>query len=194
MLRRFSVFTAYVSHPVLTPFYLTAILHLLCPGDFPTSIGLLFLITVLFPIVILWVMKHFKWLTSLSEMSLKERRLTLAISGIYYLGWMVWVRGTPYDALCASIVWCHFFLYGFSFKQKPSLHTYSWIGGGWVLVGSNLFTCPIPVEVITIWFVISGVVIASRLYLRAHTIKEVIIATIISTVSVILVFLTHYGI
>lgn len=194
MVRRFSELLAYVSHPVFTPFYLSSLLHWLCPNWYFVPFQSLLGVTILFPLLILYVMKRLGWLSSFSKMSLKERRITLAVSGLYYLTWMILVRESAYGALCACLVLSHYFLYVFSFKQKPSLHTYSWVGGWMVLLGSNRFLCEVPYTILIFWGAITILVIASRLYLKAHTIREVILGLMISVVMVFLVFLTHYGI
>ncbi|MDP3352759.1 MAG: hypothetical protein Q8S44_03350 [Flavobacteriaceae bacterium] len=179
----FYKFISYLFHPVFIPFFGTCLYFLIFPlniDSYQVQIILtyIFLGTVVVPTLFLRLLKHFKLIESFQIPSVNERKLpilffllisflaTKILSSYRILPDLtIMFIGITFISLIA-----YFFI---SLKFKISLHAIS-IGGviGVILALSKLYRMNL-IFLISILFLIAGIIISSRLKLRVHSNLEV---------------------
>lgn len=180
---KFYKFISVILHPIVFPTIGVLLYFILIPNRIGSNqklaiLGLIFIATYLVPLLILIFLKVFKVIKSYQVTSIKERKLPISLMIVlfYLLGNTLYrisfVRdlGTLFYAtsLGLSIIYLLFI-----FKLKTSIHLLSiGIAIGYFLLLSQIFNMSF-LPLILLLILISGLLASSRLYLKAHTPKEV---------------------
>lgn len=179
----FYKFISYLFHPVFFPFFGSCLyFSIFTPNVDSYQVGLIltciFLGSVIVPILFLWMLKYFKLIQNFQIPSVNERKLPLLffllvsflitkiLSSFRILPDLtIMFIGITFISLIAYIL--------ISFRFKISLHAIS-IGGviGVILALSRLYNMNL-ILLISILIMIAGIILTSRLKLKAHTDIEV---------------------
>ena len=158
-------------------------------------LGLIFVLTYIVPILLLFFLKNFGFIKDFQVSSIKERRVPVIfmILILYFLGNTILqipvIRnlgilfyGTSLSLICIYIL--------FSAKLKSSLHLVS-MGNmlGFFLIITNVNNLSILFIIILLIF-LSGILASSRLYLKAHTPIELLIGFFLGFTSQFLLFIS----
>lgn len=198
---KFSKFISYFFHPINFPFIGTILFFLFLPKFIfkPQEyliITVIFIGTYIFPILLLWLLKHFKMINSYYMVTIEERKfpLLLFIAIAFIIGnWL-------YKSTIVDILSLFFFGYGLSLicvslflylKVKVSLHTLGVSG----LIGFLIyFSYFYEINIITILaalFVLAGIVASARLKLRTHQLIEVLLGGVIGIAAQLIVYFIY---
>lgn len=202
MTRKFSIFISYFFHPINFSI-LGAILYFLFIPRYifktqeHTILIVIFLGTYIFPLILLFLLKKFGLIHNYYMDTIDERKFPtlLFISLTYIIGnWL-------YKSTIVDLLAMFYFAYGLGliisylllhFKNKISLHALA-IGGliGFLLCFSFYYKINLLILLIVL-FVLSGLIISSRLRLKAHKLNEVIFGYCTGVITQIIVFLIYY--
>jgi hypothetical protein len=195
-LRFLAQFFSYLLHPVFLPTLALAMVLFLCPE---TAVGygnpekVKWLITaaytsILFPLLTTFLLWRLGFISSLQMPERQERYVPLIASMLFYF-WIFWIFHKQIHAPHAvQLLLLHFFIttvgtFMLTIFHKTSLHTAAWVSfvafsfylsfqgiyaARWLLMAALLG---------------AGLVSSSRLYLQAHTQRQVITAAIIAICS-----------
>ncbi len=179
---RGALFFSYVFHPVFSIVYAALIFCLFQPPEFVQKtaaafIGRIALITVALPLVCFFILKRLGKIGGMMIPLPYERRLPLLIQMLLLYFLLVKI---PRDGVWTGF---YFFLIGallsaylawaLSYARlKISLHAAGMTGVIGFIVGMSLFTWQNAISLLSFWIALSGIVIAARLSLRAHTLRE----------------------
>ncbi|WP_350290259.1 hypothetical protein [uncultured Croceitalea sp.] len=196
-MRLFLRLISYIFHPLFVPIGGTLAYFALAPYSSleqqSGNILPIFILTVIIPIIFFLILKNLRLITSIFAPSIKERKYPLLISIGLYL--MILYKVIPQNyinelyfffvgLLTASIA----ILVLLFLKFKTSIHL---LGMGSLLlffIGLSIhFEINITLAIGTITL-LSGLVATSRLYLKAHTIPELLIGFIVGAFSQLLLF------
>ncbi len=193
-MNKLCVFIKWISLPLFMPVYaLLLVLYVPVVSDFRTNFPLLFdykpqnkisLIVIFFifgavmPALSYSIMSRFGMISSIEMKNQTERRGPIFLMFVYCMalfslfffqsdyGRLIspFLLGMPLSGACVSIV-----IFIINFKTKISLH-----GSGVGIFSGFLCAYAVVVSNFPIWpvylaFIISGIVLYSRLYLKAHT-------------------------
>jgi len=156
---------------------------LLIPNRFPKEkqliiISLVFIFTYIVPIFLLIILKGLKIIQSFQVQSIKERKIPIIIMILvfYFLGQAFYrvsvIREISYLFYATSLGLVFVYLL-FLIKLKASLHLLS-MGiaiGFFLMEGMRNGISLLPLIIVLL--LLSGLVASSRLYLKAHTPKEI---------------------
>lgn len=196
---KFNKFISVILHPIVIPTICVLLFFTVLPIRIGSNqklaiLGLTFVGTYLIPLIVLIILKTFGYIKSYQVTTIKERKipLLLMILLFYLLGNTLFrnpfIRdlGTLFYATSLGLVTIYLL---FIFKLKTSLHLLSLgIAVGFFLLLSIIYiTSFLPLIVVLI--LISGILASSRLYLKAHTPKEVYLGFFIG---VLCPFLVNY--
>lgn len=193
----FYKFISYLFHPVYIPFYGSILYFFIFPHtqtmyQVQLILSMILVGTAVIPITFILVLKQFKLVQSIQIPSIKERKLPLLfflfiafmatkiLSAYRYLPDLtVMFIGISFVTLIAYIL--------ITLRFKISLHAAS-IGGviGVVLALSRLYNMNLLL-LISVLFVLSGLILTSRLKLKAHSNLELYLGFIVGVI-------TQYGI
>ena len=158
-------------------------------------LGLIFLLTYIVPILLLFFLKNFGFIKDFQVSTIKERRVPVIfmILILYFLGNtilqipMIRNLGILFYGTSLSLI-CIYLL--FSAKLKSSLHLVS-MGNmlGFFLIMTNVNNLSILFIIILLIF-LSGILASSRLYLKAHTPIELLIGFFLGFTSQFLLFIS----
>ena len=199
---KFFKFISYFFHPINFSIIGTILYFLLIPEYIfkPQEhliITIILIGTYIFPLFLLIFLKRFKMIDSYHMVSVEERKFPtlLFISICYILGnWLF--KSTVVDILSLfyfgyglGLIFTYAFLY---FKIKLSLHM-SAIGGiiGFFIYFSFYYKINLIV-LLSIFFILSGLIATSRLRLKAHTIPEVFLGFTFGILSQFIVYSIYY--
>jgi len=196
-MRLFLRVISYVFHPLFTPIFGTLAYFAFAPYSSleqqSGNILPIFILTVIIPIIFFLILKNLKLITTIFAPSIKERKYPLLISIGLYL--MILYKVIPQNYISEL----YFFFVGLLtasiaillllfLKFKTSIHL---LGMGSLLlffIGLSIhFEINITLAIGTITL-LSGLVATSRLYLKAHTIPELIIGFIVGACSQLFLF------
>ena len=188
---------SYIFHPIFIPLFGTITYFALAPySSLEQKNGTIlpiFILTVIIPIIFFFILRNLKLITSIFAPSIKERIYPMLISsGIYFI---ILYKIIPQNyinevyyffigLLTAAIA----ILVLLFLKFKASLHL---LGMGSILlflIGLSIhfeINITIAIGLITL---LSGLVTSSRLYLKAHTIPELILGFLIGASSQLYLF------
>lgn len=180
---KFYKFISVILHPIVIPTLGVLIYFILIPNRINSYqkflvLGLIFVITYLIPLFVLIILKKFGFIKSYQVATIKERKIPLSIMILifYFLGntffKIPFLRdlGILFFATSFGLVIVYVF---FIFKLKTSLHLLSiGIASGFFLLLSALYTISFLPIILTL-ILVSGILASSRLYLKAHSPKEV---------------------
>ena len=179
----FYKFISYLFHPVFIPFFGTCLYfsifqHIENAYQVELILTYIFLGTVMVPILFLWLLKYFKLIQNFQIPTVRERRLPLLF--FLLVSFLATKLLSSYRILpdltimFIGITFISLIAYLFiSFQFKISLHAIS-IGGviGVILALSKLYNMNL-ILLISILFMIAGIILTSRLKLKAHSNLEV---------------------
>ena len=196
-MRLFLRIISYVFHPLFTPIVGTLAYFTVAPYSTleqqSGNILPIFILTVIIPIIFFLILKNLKLVTTIFAPSIQERKYPLLISIGLYL--MILYKVIPQNYIDEL----YFFFVGLLtaaiatllllfLKFKTSIHL---LGMGSLLlffIGLSIhFEINITLAIGTITL-LSGLVASSRLYLKAHTITELLIGFIVGACSQLFVF------
>ena len=196
-MRLFLRIISYVFHPLFTPTVGTLAYFAVAPYSTleqqSGNILPIFILTVIIPIIFFLILKNLKLVTTIFAPSIQERKYPLLISIGLYL--MILYKVIPQNYIDEL----YFFFVGLLtaaiatllllfLKFKTSIHL---LGMGSLLlffIGLSIhFEINITLAIGTITL-LSGLVASSRLYLKAHTITELLIGFIVGACSQLFVF------
>ncbi len=203
MTRKLSIFISYFFHPINFSI-LGAILYFLFIPKYifktqeHTILLVIFLGTYIFPLFLLFLLKNFKMIQSYYMDTIEERKFPtiLFISLTYIIGnWL-------YKSTIVDLLALFYFGYGFGLivsygllhlKTKISLHALA-IGGliGFLIYFSYYFKINLLL-ILMVLFVLSGLILSSRLRLKAHKLTEVILGYLVGIATQLIVFLVFYN-
>ncbi len=158
-------------------------------------LGLIFTLTYILPILLLFFLKNFGFIKDFQVASIKERRVPVIfmILILYFLGNTIiqipMIRnlgilfyGTSLSLICIYIL--------FSTKLKSSLHLVS-MGNmlGFFLIMTNINNLSFLFVIIPL-ILLSGILASSRLYLKAHTPIELLIGFFLGFISQFILFIS----
>ena len=198
----FSKFISYFFHPINFPVVGTIIYFLFIPRHIfkiqeYTILSVIFVGAYLFPLLLLFVLRHFKMIASLQAATIEERKfptsLMIAVS-LIITNWLF--KNEVVDLLAL------FFLgFGIALSLtylllhiniKASLHAIGISG----LIGFLMyFSYSYKINLILIFillFILAGFIVSARLKLKAHTQKEVIYGFSIGLLSQLATFGVYY--
>lgn len=188
---------SYIFHPIFIPLFGTITYFALAPySSLEQKNGTIlpiFILTVVIPIIFFFILRNLKLITSIFAPSIKERIYPMLISsGIYFI---ILYKIIPQNyinevyyffigLLTAAIA----ILVLLFLKFKASLHL---LGMGSILlflIGLSIhFEINITIA-IGLVILLSGLLTSSRLYLKAHTIPELILGFLIGASSQLYLF------
>jgi hypothetical protein len=196
-MRFFLRIISYVFHPLFIPIGGTLAYFAVAPYSSleqqSGNILPIFILTVIIPIIFFLILKNLKLITTIFAPSIQERKYPLFISIGLYL--MILYKVIPQNYISEL----YFFFVGLLtasiaillllfLKFKASIHL---LGMGSLLfffIGLSIhFEINITLAIGTITL-LSGLVATSRLYLKAHTIPELLIGFIIGACSQLFLF------
>lgn len=196
-MRLFLRVISYIFHPLFTPITGTLAYFAVAPYSSleqqSGNILPIFILTVIIPIIFFLILKNLKLITTVFAPSIQERKYPLLISIGLYL--MILYKVIPQNYVSEL----YFFFVGLLtasiaillllfLRFKTSIHL---LGMGSLLlffIGLSIhFEINITLAISTITL-LSGLVATSRLYLKAHTIPELLIGFIIGACSQLFLF------
>lgn len=199
---KFSKFISYFFHPINFPIIGSILYFLLVPEYIykpqeHLMLTIILLGTYAFPLLLLILMKYYKMINSYHMVTIEERKFPtiLFISISFYLG--LWL----YNSTVVDILSMFYFGYGlvltisyllFNYNLKLSLHTAA-IGGliGFLICFSFYYKMNLII-LLSIFFIISGIIAYSRLRLQAHSSRELFLGYLLGILSQFIVYIIYY--
>lgn len=190
---KFHKFISVVLHPIVIPTLGVLLYFMFIPNSISSHqklliLGLIFVVTYLIPLLILILLKIFRLIQSYQVSSIAERKIPILLMIVlfYLLGNTLFsisfVRdlGILFFATSFGLVIIYLL---FMFQLKASLHILSvGIATGFFLLLSVQYSISF-LPIIFILILISGILASSRLYLKAHTPREVYLGFFLGIVS-----------
>jgi hypothetical protein len=192
---RFYKFISTILHPIVIPTITVMLYFLLVPNTIKSSqkltiLSLIFTITYLIPLLILILFKKLKIIKNYQTNSIKERKLPMALMIVlfYLLGNTISNIGNLSDLFYATSLGLLLIYILFFCNIKASVHLLS-LGLiiSFFMVISILYSRSY-IPLITIIFLLSGILASARLNLKAHTTKEIYIGFFIGIIAPFLVY------
>ncbi|MGB1284752.1 MAG: hypothetical protein ACPG44_09875 [Polaribacter sp.] len=190
---KFYKFISVILHPIVVPTLGVLLYFILIPNRMGSNqklaiLGLVFVVTYLVPLFVLIILKVFELIKSYKLHSIKERKIPICLMIVLYyllgntLSRITMIRdlGTLFYATSFGLVIIYLL---FIFKTKTSLHLFS-LGisvGFFMLLSTRYLISFLPIILILI--LISGLLASARLYLKAHTPKEVYLGFLLGVIS-----------
>ncbi|RAV27987.1 hypothetical protein [Sinomicrobium soli] len=189
---------SYLFHPLFMPFTGTMAFYMLSPQHIPYEsrknvILPILILTVLIPIVLYLLLKHLGWVQSHELRSAKERKIPLyaAITITYVI-----ILHIAPPAFSPTL---HYFFVGIMstlflclllviLNVKASIHMMGITGVAAFIFGFSLHFQVNTAPILAALVIISGVIAVSRLYLRAHTPREIATGALIGTIPQLVIF------
>jgi len=203
-MRLFLKFISLIFHPLLLPTYGAIYIVFFAPHYFAhlslkayqLSVILIFILTFIFPVVSLLILKQLEFIPSLNLEEKKDRTIPFIAIATFYI-WTFFYYKPSYQLpfsnfLIASMmlgsVIAVFVAFFINIFRKISLHT---LGAGSFL-GFLLATMKYSVYdtalVIPVFLVIAGLIGTARLHLKAHDLREVVMGYAVGFIAQFLAF------
>lgn len=157
---------------------------------------IIFIGSYIFPLMLLYFMKHYKLIHSYHLSTIEERKFPtlLFISIAMFIGqWLfkttiVNILALYYIGFGICLIISYLMLF---INQKISLHTAA-VGGliGFLIFFSLYFKINV-ILLLVAFFILSGLIATARLQLKAHTMSEVIIGFILGIGSQLLTYIVY---
>jgi membrane-associated phospholipid phosphatase len=192
----FSHFISYLLHPLFIPIGGTLAYFLITPKYTPleiqsASILPIFILTVIIPLVAYLILKNLGLVHSISLETVKERKYPLYMYATILLLILYNVIPNSYVSelyfyfagLLGATLACILLL---TFNFKTSLHTVGVSGLLMYLINLSIHFEINLIIAISVFIFFTGSIITARLYLKAHTITELIIGLFIGLLSQLL--------
>ena len=198
--KQLAIFISYIFHPLWMPLYVMLIFWNIDTVFISNDVVWLYILLVVFintlliPVLLFWMMKRLKIIESLHLDSQKDRFYPFAIIGIFYLTtWYVFNSIEIFTYLSLVFVLAAilvFFALAINFFWKISIHSMSMgaMSTAVLYLAAVHFIDEVwPVYLI---FILSGLVGYARLKLKAHSSSQVYIGYILGTLVVSIFFFT----
>lgn len=197
---KFHKFISTILHPIVLPTLGVFIYFLFVSQSFEKRLqlivlGLVFTLTYLLPLLMLLLLKKFRFIKDFQVSTIKERRFPIIFMMLllYFLGNSIiqipTIRnlgilffGTSLSLTCIYVL--------FSLKLKSSLHLVS-MGNmiGFFLIMTNINSLSM-LPIIILLILLSGILVSSRMYLKAHTPIELLIGFSLGIICQFIVFIS----
>ncbi|MDD3721299.1 MAG: hypothetical protein PHW92_02260 [Lutibacter sp.] len=198
---KFSKFISYFFHPINFPiigvilFFLFIPKFIFKPQEY-SILTIIFVVTYIFPLILLWLLKRFGLINSYQMVTIEERKFPtlLFISISLFIGFWLF-KSSVVDILALlffgyglSLISTSIFLY---LKLKISLHTMA-ISGliGFLIYYSYYYKINLT-PILALLFVIAGLVASARLRLRAHKLNEVMLGGVVGFTAQFIVYFVY---
>lgn len=195
---RWHKFISVILHPIVIPTLGVLLYFMLVPISIHKEqklaiLSIVFIATYIIPLFMLVFLKAIGQIESYQVSTIKERKVPL-----FFMVTLFFVLGKNFQETVITRDLSYLF-YGttlalifvyfiFLFKLKTSLHLLSMGSAvGFFLVFQQLYGFSILL-IIAIWLLLSGILGTSRLYLKAHTHKEVYLGFFVGLISQFLVY------
>lgn len=196
---KFHKFISTILHPIVLPTLGVFIYFVFVSQSFEKRLqlivlGLVFTLTYLVPLLMLLLLKKFRFIKDFQVSTIKERRFPIIFMMLllYFLGNSIvqipTIRnlgilffGTSLSLTCIYVL--------FSLKLKSSLHLVS-MGNmiGFFLIMTNINSLSM-LPIIILLILLSGILASSRMYLKAHTPIELLIGFSLGIICQFIVFI-----
>ncbi len=195
---RFHRFISTILHPIILPTLGVFLFFIFVSKAIERRLqfiilGLVFVFTYIIPVLLLFFLKVGGFIKNYEVYTIRERRIPvlIMITILYYLGNTIIQipegrnLGILFYGTSLSIIFIYLL---FSIQLKSSLHLVS-MGNmiGFFLILANLYTLPL-LPLLIVLVLLSGILASSRLHLKAHTPREVIIGFFLGIISQFIVF------
>ncbi len=197
---KFHKFISTILHPIVLPTLGVFIYFVFVSQSFEKRLqlivlGLVFTLTYLVPLLMLLLLKKFRFIKDFQVSTIKERRFPIIFMMLllYFLGNSIiqipTIRnlgilffGTSLSLTCIYVL--------FSLKLKSSLHLVS-MGNmiGFFLIMTNINSLSM-LPIIILLILLSGILASSRMYLKAHTPIELLIGFSLGIICQFIVFIS----
>lgn len=197
---KFHKFISTILHPIVLPTLGVFIYFLFVSQSFEKRLqlivlGLVFTLTYIIPLLMLLLLKKFRFIKDFQVSTIKERRFPIIFMMLllYFLGNSIiqipTIRnlgilffGTSLSLTCIYVL--------FSLKLKSSLHLVS-MGNmiGFFLIMTNINSLSM-LPIIILLILLSGILASSRMYLKAHTPIELLIGFSLGIICQFIVFIS----
>ena len=197
---KFHKFISTILHPIVLPTLGVFIYFVFVSQSFEKRLqlivlGLVFTLTYLIPLLMLLLLKKFRFIKDFQVSTIKERRFPIIFMMLllYFLGNSIiqipTIRnlgilffGTSLSLTCIYVL--------FSLKLKSSLHLVS-MGNmiGFFLIMTNINSLSM-LPIIILLILLSGILASSRMYLKAHTPIELLIGFSLGIICQFIVFIS----
>lgn len=183
---------SYIFHPLLMPFIAVVFFFSKSPRFIPLNIIkakliALFLLSIILPILIFYLLKSLKQAESIYLQSTKERIIPLLLNCII-IGYLNYKVFPPNE-----FIELHYFFIGIVFsslsclilailKFKASIHMIASTGVLMFFIALSIHYSINIIGTIALLFIIIGAIATSRLHMRAHTVPELIVGTVVGVV------------
>ena len=189
---------SYIFHPIFISIYGVLLYLWLSETPFKSSITLVLLIqvvilTMLLPLSIYYLMKAMGYIQSFTEATIKERKIPILLQAVFlfilirFSGFINELPALFYFFIGGLIASLCAFLFTI-FKFKISLHMIGVTSLLAFTIGLGVYLNLTLVPLIAVLIVIVGNVASSRLYMKSHTVEELITGSIIGLFSQILLW------
>ena len=195
---RFHKFISTILHPIVVPtlgvlLYFSFVAQSIEPNEQMLLLGLVFGITYIIPVLALIILKSLGLIRSFQVTTIRERRMpVLLMTLLFYLlgntlGQFTTFKdlallfyGTSFSLLCSYLL--------FALDLKSSLHLLSMGSAlGFFLAVMNIYALSL-LPVVMVMILLTGLVASSRLYLNAHTPKELVSGFSVGFLGQVLIF------
>lgn len=198
---KFSKFISYFFHPINFSIIGAVIYFLFVPKYILKQqeyifLTVIFIGTYIFPLILLFLMKHLKLVKSYHLSTIEERKFPT----ILFLSITMFIGQWLYKTSVVNILALYYIGFGICFiltyillyiGRKVSLHA-AGIGGliGFLLFFSYHYKINL-IQLIIVSFILSGVIASARLQLKAHNMPEVIIGFLLGLSTQLLTYSTY---
>ncbi|NAS32162.1 hypothetical protein GTQ40_14340 [Flavobacteriaceae bacterium R38] len=195
---QFFKFISYIFHPLFFPLVGAVIYYNLSPKFHPPEelqsvIIRVAILTLFIPIIFFFLLKNIGWIDSIYLKDVSQRKVPLYL--YVFLTFMV-VYGVVspvfsielyyyFVGIIGSLIACLMLVF---FKFKASMHMMSVTGLTLFLIGLSFHYEVNITFALSIMVLFTGLVASSRLYLKAHDAKELLLGSIIGGVPQFLAF------
>lgn len=183
---------SYIFHPLLMPFIAVVFFFSKSPRFIPLNIIkakliALFLLSIILPILIFYLLKSLKQAESIYLQSTKERIIPLLLNCII-IGYLNYTVFPPNE-----FIELHYFFIGIVFsslsclilailKFKASIHMIASTGVLMFFIALSIHYSINIIGTIALLFILIGAIATSRLHMRAHSVPELIVGTVVGIV------------
>lgn len=194
---KFDKIISYTFHPIIFPFIGTILYFILLPRHIGTEVknSIIFstlISTYIFPLIFIFLLKVLKLIDSYEMKTIEERKFPLLFFTLasYILGILLYRSNIVnelaiyYFGITITLLIAYLLLYR---NFKISLHTIG-IGSliGFLMVLSNYYQLNLII-ILSVLFVLAGIIATSRLKIKAHQSKEVFSGFILAVLSQVIV-------
>ncbi len=177
-------FISFVFHPVFIPFYTVVLYFYVTPRYFiPQNIRFLevylLIVSIFIPLLFFGVMLYAKSFTDIQLQLPKERLFfSLIIALVYFIIFKKMIHYHQYLELYPFFLGVFLAILSLSiynyFDQKPSIHAMAMAGSIAFLSIWSYYSQINILSYLSILILLTAIVIAARLYLQAHDLKDII--------------------